>query len=602
MKKFILFILSISFINILAQIPSSEFNLTAFSGDGTGVYVTSNQYRTANDITVEPNVDFTLNTITANLVVDNGGSINSVDIVYYDDAGGKPGNQIGSQNAVIPTSQDLAYVSEFGLNIKSVVLDVTPFQFNGTINTSTTYWISIVATVSNSAIVWWELSEACTVGSRIAERNASSGIWHIKGYGDGVYSFDGTIEAISDIACDPTLANPETFEAVDLTDHCWTLYQTGTDDPGFVQTSSQSHNGSNSFYHASTDLSTSSSSYLVSPAISVEYFDYLSFWYYQHDIANYGASNILISTTSADPIADPSAFTKIMSLDETAVGGFSEDTWTKHSQSLNKYTGEVIYIAFEYIGDASHEFYIDDFSVLFEPLSYDEAATALHINVLAETTNCSPDTYITGSNIDATDSSVINGTPSCGSYASGDIWFKFEAPETGAVQLILTQYIMLGWSEFSYALYDAHDSSTELYCNVLGQYLNEMPTDQDYYDYITGLTPGKSYYLRAWDSNNNNFGEVEFCLLAYTDPNASVSNSTIDGFKAYPNPANNFVYFEAQDLIKNISVYNLLGKEIRNTTFDSKKIVFDIANFSSGTYIVKIKTSRQVTIYKLLVN
>jgi len=217
MKNFILFILSISLFNTLAQTPYNEYNLTAYSSDGTGIYVTSNQYRTANDITVEPNVNFTLNTITANIVVQTGGSVDSVDIVYYDDDNGKPGNQIGNQNAVIPTSQDLAYVGRYGDDVLSVVLNVTPFQFNGTADTTTKYWISIVATVSNTALVWWELSEACTIGNRIAERDANTGIWHIKGYGDGVYNFEGTETALNSLTCDPVLANPESFETADIT-------------------------------------------------------------------------------------------------------------------------------------------------------------------------------------------------------------------------------------------------------------------------------------------------------------------------------------------------------------------------------------------------
>jgi hypothetical protein len=288
MNYFYLFLSLFSF-NFLYSQTYSEYNLTAYSGDGTGIYVTANQYRTANDITIAPNIDFTLNQITANVVVQEGGSVDSVDIVYYDDDNGVPGNQIGNQNALVPTSQNIAYTN--GLDILSVVLDVTPFTFAGIADDSATFWISIVATVSDTALVWWELSEACTIGNRIAERNASSGIWYEKGYGDGVYNFSGTYSQAVGVTCDSDTSS-EPFELADITEHCWSLYQTGGDAPGFVQTNAQAHAGTNSFYHASTDIGATSTSYLVSPAISVKYFDYLSFWYYQHNIADFGASEV----------------------------------------------------------------------------------------------------------------------------------------------------------------------------------------------------------------------------------------------------------------------------------------------------------------------
>jgi len=598
MKFFYLFLTLLSF-NFLYSQTCSEYNLTAFSGDGTGIYVTANQYRTANDITVAPNIDFTLNQITANIVVQEGGSVDSVDIVYYDDNNGVPGSQIGSQNTLIPTSQNIAYNN--GLDVLSVVLDVAPFNFPGTIDDSTTYWISIVATVSDTALVWWELSEACTIGNRICERNASSGIWYEKGYGDGVYEFSGTCSQTTGVACDPIAANPETFETADLTAHCWSLYQTEGDDPGFTQTNMQAHDGAASFYHASTDLGASSTSYLVSPAISVEYFDYLSFWYYQHNTADYGTSEVLISTNSSDPIANPSDFKHLVNLDETAIGGFSEDMWTKHTESLANYTGEVIYIAFAYTGDNSHELYIDDFSVLFEPLTYDEAATALHVNVTDEAVPCTIDNYVTGSNISATDSSAISGTPSCGAYAGGDIWFKFEAPDTGAVQLILPEFIMLGWSKFSYALYDKYDNTEEMTCNSIGYLLNLFPNDNDIFAYITGLEKGEMYYLRTWDDDNNDFGELEFCLKAYTDPNASILENSIDGFVAFPNPAKNKLSVQSDHVLKKIKVFDYLGKIVIDKQVNNKNVVLNIRQLKQGVYFLKAQTDSQAQSFKLIV-
>jgi len=144
----------------------------------------------------------------------------------------------------------------------------------------------------------------------------------------------------------------------------WRFFETGGDDPGFIQTFSHPHGGSSSFYHNDDNISSTSTSWMVSPSHICGADDELRFWYYQNFTASYyNYSGVWISTNSVDPISNPSDFSEIQEFNASSPGGFSEDTWTEFVYGLGAYDGQTIYIAFKYTGDYEHELYIDDFSI-----------------------------------------------------------------------------------------------------------------------------------------------------------------------------------------------------------------------------------------------
>ena len=66
----------------------------------------------------------------------------------------------------------------------------------------------------------------------------------------------------------------------------------------------------------------------------------------------------------------------------------------------------------------------------------------------------------------------------------------------------------------------------------------------------------------------------------------SVSNET---FKLYPNPVEDYLYIQSSDTtIKNIDIYNILGKRIYSSTSENR---LDMSSYSAGIYFVKINNS-----------
>ena len=218
----------------------------------------------------------------------------------------------------------------------------------------------------------------------------------------------------------------------------------------------------------------------------------------------------------------------------------------------------------------------------------DESSGAILLPVEAYGTTCTNPVTIT--NVGATNSSPINNTPTCGNFAGGDIWYYFTVPPSGEVKLFRT--VTGNWGALSYGVYLTPSSTSALVCDFI---VGGQPSGNA----ITGLTPGNQYGLRIWEWDNNDFGTEEICLKN-NDPTSSISEAIIDGFSMYPNPVDNILNLTAANTIENISIYNMLGQEVLQTTPSTTQVEIDMSALSTGSYIVKVQAGEQVGSYNLI--
>ena len=90
--------------------------------------------------------------------------------------------------------------------------------------------------------------------------------------------------------------------------------------------------------------------------------------------------------------------------------------------------------------------------------------------------------------------------------------------------------------------------------------------------------------------------------VATTTPDLflSVAQNEIAGLSVYPNPANNVLFIETElNEVKNIAIYDLLGKQVLNTTTASTEV--NVSNLNSGLYIVKITEAGKTATKKLVI-
>lgn len=153
-----------------------------------------------NDVTLAPNENFNLQQITYNSFHVSGETITSVDVNYYAWAGGLPGELIGSEQGVVPTSQTLVGNSA-GFDVSEVVLDVTPMLFESQIDVTTIYWIELVNGVSSGGgPLFWEVSSNIVNGNpAVVHDTYVEGFFYENPAFDGVYSWGGECQSLGTI-------------------------------------------------------------------------------------------------------------------------------------------------------------------------------------------------------------------------------------------------------------------------------------------------------------------------------------------------------------------------------------------------------------------
>ncbi|NPA45625.1 MAG: T9SS type A sorting domain-containing protein [Chlorobi bacterium] len=144
----------------------------------------------------------------------------------------------------------------------------------------------------------------------------------------------------------------------------WTSYTTQTDDPGFtvVTDTGIARSPYNFLAHKGVDISQESTSWIVSPAINVPANQELIFYWREKWSYAYNYSGVYISTGSNDPINNPDDFTELAEFDPNDYPD-TWNTWNKAMFDLSSYENQTVYIAFKYVGDFAHDFYVDDIQV-----------------------------------------------------------------------------------------------------------------------------------------------------------------------------------------------------------------------------------------------
>lgn len=70
--------------------------------------------------------------------------------------------------------------------------------------------------------------------------------------------------------------------------------------------------------------------------------------------------------------------------------------------------------------------------------------------------------------------------------------------------------------------------------------------------------------------------------------------------KMYPNPATTEFTIEAQDIVENVTVYNMLGQEVFAKVTNNQQITIDVSSFNAGVYIVKATINGTVSSSRII--
>jgi len=225
-------------------------------------------------------------------------------------------------------------------------------------------------------------------------------------------------------------------------------------------------------------------------------------------------------------------------------------------------------------------------------------------------------------------SSVSNG----GGSTAGTIEFSFPAGSATAGTFIyvsteepnFTTFFEIAPTYTSGSMAINGDDAIELYergqiIDVFGDVDNDF--SGEVYDYLDGWAyrksntgpEGTTFTPENWTysgvdglegGTNNATATSPFPIGTYSNGiTLSVQNNMIEGFTTYPNPITNkeFTISSSNASLKEITIFNVLGKKVLTTRFSGTKATVDVSAMNSGIYILKVTEAGKTATKKLVI-
>jgi len=78
---------------------------------------------------------------------------------------------------------------------------------------------------------------------------------------------------------------------------------------------------------------------------------------------------------------------------------------------------------------------------------------------------------------------------------------------------------------------------------------------------------------------------------------AAVNSNNLINFNVYPNPANDVINIQTENLIKNVAIYNILGKLVYTNNVET----VNVSSLDAGIYLIKVETEKGIGTSKLVI-
>ena len=101
-------------------------------------------------------------------------------------------------------------------------------------------------------------------------------------------------------------------------------------------------------------------------------------------------------------------------------------------------------------------------------------------------------------------------------------------------------------------------------------------------------------------SSLNQGQSEDYTIYVKESSTASVAKNNVLNVSLHPNPAKNEVNISAKNTIESVTIYNVLGKKVSSYTVNATSKNLDIANLSSGIYVLKYLSSNAVGSLKFI--
>ena len=114
---------------------------------------------------------------------------------------------------------------------------------------------------------------------------------------------------------------------------------------------------------------------------------------------------------------------------------------------------------------------------------------------------------------------------------------------------------------------------------------------------LSTLTTFKEFGITADNLKNQVWYDN---LYVYRAATASVDKNNLLNVSLSPSPATNELRISAQDVIENVTIYNVLGKTVVNAKINKKEDVINVSGLNTGIYILKYTINNAVGTMKFI--
>ena len=288
-------------------------------------------------------------------------------------------------------------------------------------------------------------------------------------------------------------------------------------------------------------------------------------------------------------------------------------TWSFSGEQSNIFQKLVLMFDFGNTGDGteSSTFYFDDIyqfdptgglAQIDLPITYDDSSIYYSLIPFGDEEGASDIIYNSGANNLAYVAKSSSAATWAGVTISNESGLENNIPVTSSNSKMYVHTYVTGSSNTGIPvrlkIENKNDPTqsveTEAYTTVVDAY---EVLEFDFNNEATGTAALNESYPFNMASLFFNFGSAGDDQTVYYFDNISfgspislgldiVSN---ESFKLYPNPVEDYLYIQSSDTtIKNIDIYNILGKKIYSTSSENR---LDMSSYSAGIYFIKVNNS-----------
>jgi hypothetical protein len=206
-----------------------------------------------------------------------------------------------------------------------------------------------------------------------------------------------------------------------------------------------------------------------------------------------------------------------------------------------------------------------------------------------------------GTNISATDSGEGVGTCFNGANGDNDVWFTVTIPANVISIDVSTDFTGGTLVDTEIALYSGTSGSlVEIACSQ-DEGTTILSNGSSWNSLITNapVNGGETYLIQVAGYGTTNTGT--FCIDVSTN-SLSVEDFESLNFKYYPNPVTNQLSLKAQNEIQNVTIYNVLGQEVKTLSPKSFNSDIDMSSLQSGAYFFRVTINDRVETIRIIKN